>query len=65
MKFLLEDDCRQHCDLHQVCVKFGKLYRDGCILDGEGYPEACPADGVEREERISRLKKKLADYMAN
>lgn len=61
MKFLAEEDCREHCDFHQVCVKSGKLYRDGCVLEGEGFREGIPEDGAEREERIARLKKKLVE----
>lgn len=61
MIFLAEDDCREYCDFHQVCAKFGKVYRDGCILDGEGYREGMPGNPEEREVRICRLKQKLAE----
>jgi len=60
MKFLAEEDCMAYCDYNQVCVKFGKVYRDGCVLDGEGYAEGIPADEQERESRIARLLEKLA-----
>ncbi|HBX24551.1 MAG TPA: hypothetical protein DEF34_13110 [Desulfotomaculum sp.] len=61
MKYLLEEDCREHCDYHQVCVKYGKLYRDGCVLDGEDYEEGSPGDAKEREKRIKRLHTKLTE----
>jgi len=61
MKYLLEEDCLKYCDYHQVCVKYGKLYRDGCLLDGEDFEEGSPDDSQERENRIKRLQIKLTE----
>jgi hypothetical protein len=61
MRYLLDEDCINHCDYHQVCIKYGKLYRDGCILDGEGYAVCSPASKEEREGRLARLHEKMAD----
>lgn len=61
MRYLPEEDCREHCDYHQVCIRFGKLYRDGCVLDGEGYEEGSPDVLEERENRIKRLQQKIAE----
>ncbi|MFZ5643957.1 MAG: hypothetical protein ACOY46_10235 [Bacillota bacterium] len=61
MKYLLEEDCIKYCDYNQVCVKYGKLYRDGCVLDGEDFEEGSPKSSEERENRINRLIKKLSE----
>ena len=61
MRYLRNDDCEKYCGYYPVCVKFGKLYREGCILDGEGFPKRYPKDAQEREQRISRLLEKLAE----
>ena len=60
MRYLSEDDCKEYCDYYPVCVKFGKLYRDGCVLDGEGFQKGFPKDVGERDSRIARLREKLA-----
>ncbi len=60
MKYLRDDDCKEYCDYYPVCVKFGKLYREGCVLDGEELPEKYPENTQEREQRLSLLQGKLA-----
>lgn len=61
MRYLEEKDCKEYCDYYPVCVKFGKLYRDGCVLDGEGFKTGFPKDARERASRIARLREKLAE----
>jgi len=59
MRYLRDDDCKEYCEYYPVCVKFGKLYREGCVLDGEGFQKGCPKDAQERDRRISQLREKL------
>lgn len=61
MRYLRDDDCKEYCEYYPVCVKFGKLYREGCVLDGEGFPKRYPKDAQERDRRISRLREKLTE----
>ena len=61
MRYLEENDCREYCDYYPVCVKFGKLYREGCVLDGEGFQKGHPKDVQERDRRIARLLENLAE----
>jgi len=44
MRYLSDEDCEEYCDYYPVCVKFGKLEREGCVLDGEGFPKGYPKD---------------------
>jgi len=61
MRYLRDDDCKEYCDYYGVCMKFGKLYREGCVLDGEGLVKGYPKDAQERDRRIARLREKLAE----
>jgi len=57
MRYLKDDDCEEFCDYYPVCVKFGKLDREGCVLDGEGFPKRYPKDAQERAKNISASRK--------
>lgn len=59
MRYLEDHDCNEYCGYYPVCVKFGKLYLEGCVLDGEGFQRRYPKDAQEREQRIARLLEKL------
>ena len=61
MRYLSDEDCEEYCNYYPVCVKFGKLEREGCVLNGEGFPKGYPKDAQERDKRISRLREKLAE----
>ncbi len=61
MRYLEESDCKKYCEYHPVCAKFGKLYREGCVLDTDGFQMGHSKDAQERDRRITRLIEKLAD----
>ena len=61
MRYLEESDCKGYCDYYPVCVKFGKVYREGCVLDGERFQVGVPKDPQVRRQIIARLQQKLAE----